>query len=53
VIKKINKMLIGTPADQFVKVISWQCVDCSTIIEENNALQLFPENSNKLILGSL
>lgn len=53
VIKKINKMLIGTPADQFVKVICWQCVDCSTIIEEQEALKLFPENPNKLILGGL
>ena len=53
IVKKINKMLIGTPADSFVKMLCWQCVDCNAIVREDQANLLFPENPNKLILGSL
>lgn len=48
-IKKINKMLIGAPEDQFIKVECWQCVDCNTVVLSHDAKTLFPENPNKLI----
>jgi phage FluMu protein Com len=50
IVKKVNKMLIGTPADQFVKMICWQCVDCNTIVLEQDAQTLFPD-PNRIILG--